>query len=296
MVDSKDYPEPANSVSGGLLLAHLNLLKFVPSVCVYPDLDYYNTLLIKTLGPLVVVALFWAWPLSKAIQGKPYAGSRGTAAKMSLFWLELVLLSVSTTIMQCFSCTNIGGRFYLRAQLILPCNGTGRRRAHILVAVLMVLLYPIGKEWSSMPRQAEGCYYVVYDARNVLGSCACRVVAGVPLLMFALMYPHRSQIQTLMEAVKAQDARRSSVTSVKRMKRASLAEIQTKLSWLIKKFKDYQPACWSHGIVVLVTRLCQTSLMVLCEKQATQAGFASAITLVAINVQRETRPYRRTSE
>ena len=50
------------------------------------------------------------------------------------------------------------------------------------------------------------------------------------------------------------------------------------------------------GIVVLVTRLCQTSLMVLCERQAAQAGFASAITLVAINIQREARPYRRTSE
>ena len=65
-------------------------------------MDYYDTLRIKTLGPLAVVALFWMWPLSKAAQGKPHAGARGTAAKLSLFWLELVLVSVSTTIMQCF--------------------------------------------------------------------------------------------------------------------------------------------------------------------------------------------------
>ena len=145
MADSKHFPEPANAVSASLGLANLDFLKFVPSVCVYPDLDYYNALLVKTIGPLVVVALFWAWPLSKAIQGKPYAGSRVTAAKMSLVWLELVLISVSTTIMQCFRCTDIGGRLYLRAQLTLPCNGTGRRKAHVFLSVLMVLLYPIGR-------------------------------------------------------------------------------------------------------------------------------------------------------
>ena len=71
-------------------------------MCAYPDMDFYNTLLIKTIGPLAVVAVFWMWPLSQAIQGKPHAGARGTAAKFSLFWLELVLISVSTTIMQCF--------------------------------------------------------------------------------------------------------------------------------------------------------------------------------------------------
>lgn len=132
-------------------------------MCAYPDIDFFDTLLIKTLGPLAIVALFWTWPLSKIIQGKPYAGSRAEAAKLSLFLLELVLLSVSTSIMQCFSCDSIGGKLYLRAQLTLPCAGT-RRNLHVLWASLMLLLYPV----------------------------------GVPLLMFALMYPKRHQIKTLM--------------------------------------------------------------------------------------------------
>ena len=101
MSDSKQLPEPANSVAGGLGLVNLDFLKFIPIVCV-TEFDYHDTLRIKTCLPLVIVALFWSWPLSKAIRRKPYGGSRETAAKLSLLWLELVLISVSTTIMQCF--------------------------------------------------------------------------------------------------------------------------------------------------------------------------------------------------
>ena len=50
------------------------------------------------------------------------------------------------------------------------------------------------------------------------------------------------------------------------------------------------------GIFVLVSRLCQTSMMVLCQRQMVQASFATIITLVAIIVQRELWPYRRDSE
>ena len=50
------------------------------------------------------------------------------------------------------------------------------------------------------------------------------------------------------------------------------------------------------GIFVLVSRLCQTSLMVLYTVQSVQANFATIITLVAIIVQRELWPYRRDSE
>ena len=49
-----------------------------------------------------------------------------------------------------------------------------------------------------------------------------------------------------MKAVKAQDAAQAGYTSLTRLSssRASVADIQTKLSWLIKRFKDFQSACW----------------------------------------------------
>jgi len=65
-------------------------------------MDFYDKLLFKTLGPLAIVALLWVWPLIQFVRRKPHVKGCGTAAKLSLNWLELVLVSVSTTIMQCF--------------------------------------------------------------------------------------------------------------------------------------------------------------------------------------------------
>ena len=145
MADGEQFPEPANSVSGGLGLTNLDVLNFVPTTCIYREWDYYDTLVAKTVMPLAIICLFWTWPLSKAIQGKPYAGSRDIAVKLSLSLLEILLVSVSTTIMQCFMCRDVGGKFYLRAQLTLPCDSSRRRRMYVTLASLMVLVYPLGE-------------------------------------------------------------------------------------------------------------------------------------------------------
>ena len=258
----------------------------MPPACAYPDVDYYNTLLIKTIGPLVVLALLWVWPLVKFVRGTPYVYAVQRAAKLSLFWFQLIYISVSTTIMQCFKCEQIGGELLLRAQLTLACDGTGRRQAHVAIAAIMVLLYPI----------------------------------GVPALFFTLMYPNRHTIKTVMEAAKELDKEQSHVESLKRLsRRNSVGSMVSQLTWLKKQFKNYQPTCWcalvwsyfvilslesdldlsalaGMGIVVLLTRLCQTSLMVLCTSQVVQAGFASVVTLAVIIVQRETKPYRHSLE
>ena len=143
--DSKQIPDPANTVSGSLGITNLDVLNFVPAVCAYPNMSFYDTLLFKAIGPLVVLAALWIWPFILAIKRKPRASATQQAAKLSLRWLELVYISVSTTILQCFMCENIDNNFYLRANLTLPCNGTGRRQAHVLFAALMVLTYPIGE-------------------------------------------------------------------------------------------------------------------------------------------------------
>lgn len=63
--------------------------------------------------------------------------------------------------------------------------------------------------------------------------------------------------------------------------------------------REFDPLIITHtgmGIFVLVSRLCQTSFMVLCTVQSVQANFATMITLVAIVIQRELWPYRSSSE
>ena len=102
MDDNRKYPDPTSTVLGGLGLANLDILRFAPTTCVYPHMDYYHTLIVKTVGPIAVVGLVWTWPLMHAIRGKPYGGAVQQAAKLSLTWLQLIYVSVSTTVLQCF--------------------------------------------------------------------------------------------------------------------------------------------------------------------------------------------------
>ena len=146
MTGSKEYPEPAHAVSGGLSVTNLELLNFAPMACVHPDVDYYDTLIMKTAGPFVVLALIWMWPLLCAILGNDsYTKAARSAARLSVFWVELIYVSVSTTILQCFKCDAIGDGYWLRAQLTLSCDENDERRQTIKVlAAIMVLVYPIG--------------------------------------------------------------------------------------------------------------------------------------------------------
>ena len=146
MHDSKVYPEPANSVAGGLGLSNVDILKFIPLSCVHASIDYYDTLIIKTVSPILVLAVLWIIPFGQFVRGKPYAVIAQRAATYSLIWFDLIYVSVSTTIFQCFVCDFIGGEYLLRAQLTLPCDGSVRRRQHTIIASLAVLLYPIGKK------------------------------------------------------------------------------------------------------------------------------------------------------
>ena len=50
------------------------------------------------------------------------------------------------------------------------------------------------------------------------------------------------------------------------------------------------------GVFLLITRLLQTSLMVLFPEQRTQSAFASVVSLTSIVVERELSPYRRSSD
>lgn len=113
-------------------------------------------------------------------------------------------------------CDEIGGQFFLRAQLTLECDGK-RRKVHVLLAILMTLLYPI----------------------------------GVPLLIFGLMYPNRHRIKTLMQAVDEVGA----VARTGRLTRQeSLENLQFQLQWLTDKFDNFKPARWWMGIFVLVSK------------------------------------------
>ena len=92
--------------------------------------------------------------------------------------------------------------------------------------------------------------------------CATCAV-GVPLLFFGLMYVNRDDVKKVMEAAKAQDGEQSATISLKgltKSRRLSLSSAALNVQFLTKQFKDFSANCWWMSVVVLVTRLFQTSV------------------------------------
>ena len=237
----------------------------------------------KTIGPLVVLLILWAWPVIHIIQRKPYAKAAKDVAKMSLFWLKITYISVSTTVCESYVCVEVGEEWYLRAQIDLPCDSSERRQLYVVYSAFMVLLYHI----------------------------------GVPLLLFVLMYPNRNIIRAYQKAVTAQETQQtlegeskrrshsrretfveeSFVTSAIQGKSQSLSsELRSKIGWLSSKFEDFTPTGWWAAIFFLMVRFSQTSLMVLCTRQAVQINISMMFTIAAIVVLREAWCFRRGSE
>ena len=151
---SSGYSSSATNFAAGLSLSNLDLIAFVPVSCLFPATSFYDALLFKTLSPLVVLALLWTIPMYQWITGKSTTHVRRTAAKWSLFLLEFIAASVSTTVTQTFECDEYDDDdgadpdddLYLRAELTLACDGSTKRRLFLAYGWCMMLVYPVGEE------------------------------------------------------------------------------------------------------------------------------------------------------
>ena len=139
------YPPSAATFAAGLGLSNLDLAAFVPVGCLAPTTTFYDLLVFKTVAPLGAVTLMWTPAAAMHIARKDSAPAARTAARWSLFLMELIVSSVSTTVVQTFICDEFDGGDYLSAQLTLACDGSEQRRYYLGYAVFMVLVYPIGK-------------------------------------------------------------------------------------------------------------------------------------------------------
>eukprot|EP00611_Tribonema_gayanum_P004109 TRINITY_DN1330_c0_g1_i18.p1 TRINITY_DN1330_c0_g1~~TRINITY_DN1330_c0_g1_i18.p1 ORF type:complete len:916 (+),score=198.97 TRINITY_DN1330_c0_g1_i18:1218-3965(+) len=118
------------------------------------QVNFYDTLLLYTLTPMAVLAFLMT---PRALLGAACTRRRLSPSlrkKLELFQmrdLRLLLIftfvifsSVSTQILQTFSCENFGSsESYLRADYSISCN-TPAHQAYKIYAACMILVYPIG--------------------------------------------------------------------------------------------------------------------------------------------------------
>ena len=208
------------------------------------------------------------------------------AAKYSLVLMELVLPSVSTTIIEASRCSSFdGGERYLREQLTISCTSASRRTWEIYTS-LCVLLYPI----------------------------------GIPTLLFTLLYLNRNEIRPVLEVLRDHDARGEDHAGEEQLARptltrqgsATISEMMLELSakrrrpsivtrsnrsaWLMTKLDGYTPSAWWIHPVLLVLRLSQSSFLACFETQLTLAAVASVVAIAGMGISSASAPYRRPSE
>ena len=142
--DAGGYPSSAATFAAGLGMSNFDLASFVPAACLFPATTFYDKLLFSTLAPLVPIALLWLPAFKKRITGTHSTSAEQSAARWSMFLLEFIVSSVSTTVVQTFSCDTYDDGMFMRAELALKCDGSDERRLYLAYAWVALLAYPIG--------------------------------------------------------------------------------------------------------------------------------------------------------
>ena len=109
--DSGGYPSSATIFASGLGVTNIDLASYVPVGCLFPASTFHDKLLFTTVAPLVVITLLWIPSINQRIAtGARSTTTENAAGRWSIFILELVVSSVSTTIVQ------VGVSFYYPAR------------------------------------------------------------------------------------------------------------------------------------------------------------------------------------
>lgn len=141
------YPEAYERFVSNLNPINLDICLFMSYSCIVTT-NFYDRLLIATIGPLLVLAvLAGTYAIAKKRNGSSELAVRAVQRKhlsAALFILFFIYASVSFTIFQTFVCEKLDdGETYLRSDYSLTCT-TNTYRAYKAYAILMVCVYPVG--------------------------------------------------------------------------------------------------------------------------------------------------------
>ena len=120
------------------------MMRAVPLGCVAADTTFYHKACAKAGFPVVAIALLWCSPLISALRGKPTQDATKRAKKLALLLLELMLPSITTSLVQIFVCDSYGNGDFLRAALTIPCDRSAQRNSWIIFAAFALVAYVLG--------------------------------------------------------------------------------------------------------------------------------------------------------
>lgn len=140
------YPEAYEAFLSSISAVNINIGFILSTFCVVAT-DFYDRLLLATLGPLVIFLGLFGMPLvvewwRKRDIDEPRRQCNDLS--VGLFIVFFVYSSASFTIFQTFACDDLDdGNAYLRADYSLTC-WTAKHNAYRTYAIIMVCVYPVG--------------------------------------------------------------------------------------------------------------------------------------------------------
>ncbi|CAN0380979.1 unnamed protein product, partial [Scytosiphon promiscuus] len=143
------YPGVYQDFLSAIDIVNFDLGSILAAGCLWSDIDFYDRLLVSTMGPLAVVG-FLAITYRIAMRRNDAAGSnvadkiRHRHQTALLLLTFLVYSSVSSMVFQTFACETLDdGIEYLRADYRIHCTDA-KHTAFEAYAGFMVLVYPVG--------------------------------------------------------------------------------------------------------------------------------------------------------
>ncbi|CAN0013701.1 unnamed protein product [Ectocarpus sp. 6 AP-2014] len=151
-ITAVDFPPAYARFLSWIDMLSFDLGHVLSASCVFPVMDFYQSLLLTTLGPLgvamVLVLTYW---IAKRRAGAGSAGSLMRRAAWSrhmaagLLLSFLVFIATSTMAFKTFACDDeaVEGESYLRADYSIQCH-TDKHGWYKVYAGVMIMVYPVG--------------------------------------------------------------------------------------------------------------------------------------------------------
>lgn len=183
---SVTYPSLYESFLSYIDVVNLDLAWMMSAGCLVAT-DFYVSLLVSTIGPLVVAGLVVA--SRTVLRRRCPLNHQDARSKIDrrhasvLFWVSfLVYSTTSSVIFKTFGCDDLDtGKSYLRVDHSVQCY-TAKHTGFMWYAGIMVIVYPIGIPF---------CYAaVLYRARSVIKS-GQEAIAGSAVVLRELWEPYQ---------------------------------------------------------------------------------------------------------
>ena len=109
-------------------------------------MTFYHQVVFKVTAPVGIIILLWCYPLYYSMRGRPVAAEKMKVNGLAILLLELVLPTVSTSLVKVFVCHKFDNGAFLAEELTIRCDDSTHRSFWVAFASTSLIVYVLGGE------------------------------------------------------------------------------------------------------------------------------------------------------